>query len=70
MSTNHEEDTLRSCNKCYLFYLQSKQPKIIVSDEDDVKTKDTTRSVGDNISKSDTQDDISDKIFDNLSMHR
>ncbi|XP_053384484.1 pre-mRNA-splicing factor CWC22 homolog isoform X2 [Mercenaria mercenaria] len=48
-----------------------KQPKIVVSEEEDVKTKDrdTSRSAGDNVSKSDTQDDISDKIFDNLSMH-
>lgn len=29
-----------------------------------------SKSTGDNVSKSDTQDDISDKIFDNISTHR
>ncbi|WAQ95730.1 hypothetical protein MAR_028420 [Mya arenaria] len=46
----------------------SKQPKITVS-EDEVVMDQSKSTAGDNISKSDTQDDISDKIFDNISMH-
>ncbi|XP_052261821.1 uncharacterized protein LOC127865833 [Dreissena polymorpha] len=47
--------------------LAAAQPTVTVSEEDVVG--EPTRSTADNVSKSDTQDDISDKIFDNISTH-
>lgn len=46
----------------------TKQPKILVSEEE-AEAPGVSKSSGDIVSKSDTQDDISDKILDNVSMN-